>query len=90
MTSTHAGIRRHSTTPATPSSAVKNSAPGEPHTAATPAATPPNTAPAARPNVVSREFVVTSVIASGSTRGVTAALSTTNDLLSTIAPSAAG
>jgi hypothetical protein len=39
---------------------------------------------------VSREFVVTRVIVSGSTRGVTAALSTTNDLLSTIAPSAAG
>ena len=37
-----------------------------------------------------REFVVTSVIASGSTRGVTAAFSTTNDLLSTITPSAAG
>ena len=69
---------------------MKNNAPGEPHTAAIPAATPPNSAPDARPNVVSREFVVTSVIVSGSTRGVTAALSTTNDLLSTIAPSAAG
>ena len=70
--------------------AVKNSAPGEPHSAATPAATPPATPPATKPNVVSRELVVTSVIALGSTRGVTAALSTTNVLLSTIAPSAAG
>ncbi len=39
---------------------------------------------------MSRELVVTSVIALGSTRGVTAAFSTANDLLSTIAPSAAG
>jgi hypothetical protein len=88
--STQRGIRRHTTVPATPSSAVKISAPGESHNAATPAATAPATPPAISPNAVSREFVVTSVIALGSTRGVTAALSTANDLLSTIAPSAAG
>ena len=50
----------------------------------------PDTPPATRPKVVSRELVVTRVIACGSTRGVTAALSTANDLLSTIAPSATG
>ena len=88
--STHLGMRRHSTVPATPSAAVNHSAPGDPHNAATATAIPPDTAPAARPKVVSREFVVTSVIASGSTRGVTAALRTTNDLLNTSTPSAAG
>ena len=88
--STHFGIRRHSTVPATASSAVYISAPSEPHSHATPAAIPPKTPPAARPNVVRRELVVTSVIAEGSTRGVTAALSTTNDFDSTSMPSAAG
>ncbi len=55
--------------PATASAAVNTSAPSEPHSHATPAARPPNTPPAARPNVVRREFVVTSVIALGSTPG---------------------
>ena len=40
--------------------------------------------------MVRREFVVTSVIAAGNTRGVTAALSTTNDFESTSVPNAAG
>ena len=39
-----------------------------------PAVNAPNTPPAARPNVVRRELVVTSVIAEGSTRGVTGGL----------------
>jgi hypothetical protein len=88
--STQRGMRRHSAVPPTASAAVKNSAPGDPHSVATPAAVAPNTPPATSPNVVSRAFVVTSVMVGGNTRGVTAALSTTNDLDSTSIPRAAG
>ena len=71
-------------------SAVKTSAPGEPNAQARPAAMAPATPPAISPNTVSREFVLTRVISSGSTRGVSAALSTPNDLDSTSMPSAHG
>jgi hypothetical protein len=83
-------MRRHSHTPARQITAVSQAAPGEPKSHATPAPMPPATPEATSPKTVSREFVVTSDMPGGSTRGVTAALSTPNDLDSTMIPSAAG
>ncbi len=71
-------------------SAVNHKAPAEPNAQFSPLATAPNTPPAARPNTASLALVFDSVISGGSTRGVTAALSTMNDFDSTILPSAAG
>ncbi len=90
MASTQAGIRIDCTAAATQISAVNHNAPADPEIASTPLASAPNTPAATRPNVVSRAFVLESVISDGSTRGVTAALSTVNDFDSTIIPSAAG
>ncbi len=88
--STQAGIRRHSRPPTTLSRPVKINAPVEPKAQERPAASAPATPPAISPNTVSREFVFTSVMSGGSTRGVIAALSTLNDLDSTSIPSAQG
>src|SRR5262249_28867971 len=90
VTSTHAGIFMPCTAPTTQMTAVNHNAPGEPNNWRNRAARPPKTAPAARPNTVNRAFVLDNVISGGSTLGVTAALSTVNDLDSTIFPSAAG
>ena len=88
--STQLGIRMHSTAPTKPSSAVNTNAPGEPNIQVSAAAMAPATPPAISPNTVNREFVATRVIASGSTRGVSDALSTPNDLENTSDPSAHG
>src|SRR5688572_8461950 len=90
VTSTHDGIRMHSTAFTRHSTAVNHNAPGEPNRFAKPAANAPNTPPAARPKIVMRALVLDSVISGGSTRGVIADLSTVNDLDRTMLPSAAG
>ena len=90
VTSTHAGMRIDCTAAAMQISAVNQSAPCAEVSEFTPLASAPNTPPAARPNTVSRALVLDSVMSGGTTRGVTADLSTVNDLDSTIRPSAAG
>jgi hypothetical protein len=70
--------------------AMKTRAPGEPAIFESPAAIAPATPPAIMPKVVSRAFVFTSVICSGSTRGVSAAFSTPKAFDNTRLPSAQG
>jgi hypothetical protein len=88
-TSTCAGSRTARTAAAVNSAAVAPSSQPKPSSAATPAASPPHTPPAARPNTESRALADVSDMAAGSTRGTTDPRSTLNPLLSTSTPSAA-
>ena len=85
-----AGMRMACTAPTTQTTAVNHSAPAESNSCRNSVATAPNAAPPTSPNVVSRALVLASVMSGGTTLGVTAALSTVNDLDSTIFASAAG
>src|SRR5690606_36912693 len=90
VTSTQDGMRIACTVPATQIAAATQAAPGEPAIQLNSDAMAPPTAPAPSPNTVNRALVFDRVISGGTTRGVTADLSTMYDFDSTILPSAAG
>src|SRR3979490_2186963 len=78
------------TAAATQMTAVTHNAPAAPKMPLTPPAIAPKAPAATKPKTVSRALVFDRVMSGGTTLGVTAALSTVNDLDSTIMPSAAG